>query len=88
MRALTHEEMNQVSGGTFCFSLFSLFSCRTSYSYCQPKTTTCDPKPSCEPAPTPCEPKPTTTCNPKPSCEPKPTCGTKPVCPPVTLPTE
>lgn len=80
MRALSHEEMNQVSGGTFCFGLFSLFSCKTRYSSCEPKpSTSCDPKPTYN-----CNPKP--SCDPKPVCEPKPVCNPKPVCPPVEEP--
>ncbi len=59
MRALTPNEMDQVSGGFFLFSLFS----------CKPKVTTCSPKPS-KPS---CQPKP--KCEPKPRCEPKPPCG-------------
>ena len=63
MRALSQDEMKQVSGGWFSWSF-------KSYSYCQPKTTytcepktsyTCEPKPSCDPAP---------VCNPKPVCPP------------------
>ncbi len=57
MRALTSNEMGQVSGGFFLFRLFS----------CKPKVTTCAPKPSCQPKPK-CEPKP--KCQPKPPCGP------------------
>ncbi len=77
MRTLSQDEMSQVSGGTFCF-----FSCKPSYSSCEPKRSySCEPKRSYS-----CEPK--NTCEPKNSCDPKPVCNPKPVCPPVILPTE
>lgn len=73
MRALSQKEMDQVSGGCFLFS----------FLFCQPKVTTCAPKPTCTPKPV-CEPKP--VCAPKPSCNPKPSCDPKPTCPPVEIP--
>ncbi len=77
MRALSHEELNQVAGGTTCSGSYKRSSCKPSYSSCEPKRTYS------------CEPKRTYSCTPKPVvCEPKPVCQPKPVCPPVELPTE
>ncbi len=74
MRALSQDELNQVSGG---WGRWGWSSRNHKSSYCQPKTTyACAPK--------------THNCNPKPACEPAPVCEPKPVCPPpvIILPTE
>ncbi len=60
MRALSQDEMQQVSGGWSCWG-WSSWSFK-SYSYCEPKTTYT------------CEPKTTDSCYTSTSCEPKPTC--------------
>ena len=58
MRALSQDEMKQVSGGWFSWG-WSKTSCKPKTTYtCKPKTTyTCQPKPQCEPKPV-CTPKP------------------------------
>ena len=58
MRALSHQEMDQVAGGWFSLS-WRKTSCKPKATYtCKPKTTYhCQPKPKCEPKPV-CTPKP------------------------------
>ena len=68
IRELSSQEVQNVSGGTFCLltSLFSLFrsSCYT------PAPVSCAPapKPSCTPAPSPCAPAPQFSCQPSSGC--------------------
>ena len=61
IRELSSQEVQNVSGGTFCLltSLFSLF------------------RSSCAPAPVSCQPAPKPTCQPapKPTCQPSNGCG-------------
>mgnify|MGYP000945682048 CR=1 FL=1 len=69
IRELSSQEVQNVSGGTFCLltSLFSLFRS------CAPAPVSCAPAPvSCQPAPKPtCQPAPKPTCQPANGCGPR-----------------
>lgn len=70
MRALSQDEMKQVSGGWFSWGWSSWSFKSYSYSYCKPKTTyTCQPKTTDS-----CYTQTKDSCYTNTSCEPKPTC--------------